>query len=317
DSKELRFHGSFMGVDDAPLLASSPSDTMMYVISKSKNGIETTPLCKIDRFQRYFAYYFEDCSSLHLDNETGQFSYYKKDAEMTIKWDFPAYTPQALPQREMILNKGVVYTLNSSKSHDVSELEGAGAYFSEVQPILSFRLDEPHGSVKVSGRFPRAYAKSEKSVPDYQPYFCINGDDKCVLSFQYCDSLYFVDNDKIRAVVCKSQFYSMPQFLSFEDSESLTATRRFEARSPMYLWITYNPVRDEYYRLFKHASENFEEAEFSVLVLDARMNQTAEFTFDSKEYGISTLLSTKEGFTMLNMKESKLKNKYCFENFGV
>lgn len=316
EDKELRFHGSFMGGEDDALLASSPSDTMLYALSRSQNGITAVSLCKIKIFQRSFAYYFENCSSLHLDNETGQFSYHKH-TQMPMNWDFPLYTPQALPHRNMVLSKGVMYTLNSSKVHDVSELAGARAYFSEVNPILSFRLDEPQGSVKVSGRFPHAYAKSDKSIPDYQPYFCMNGKDECVLSFQYCDSLFFVDNDKVRAVACKSQFYTMPQFQSFDEAKSLTATRRFEAQTQMYLWTTYNPVRDEYYRLFKHASENQEQAEFSILVLDGQMHQTAELTFKLEDYSITPLIAYDMGFMLLNLKESALKKKYCFESFGL
>ncbi len=316
-AKELRFHGSFMGGENDTLLASSPTDSMMYSLSKNENGIKATPLCKIARYQRINGYYFEDCSSLHLDSETGQFSHYTKHAKLPINWDFPAYTPQAIPHREMIVKNGVVHTLNSSKIHNVSELAGAKAYFSEVRPILSFRLDEPQGSVKVSGRFPFAHATSDKSIPDYQPYFCMNGSDECVLSFQYCDSLYFVDKDKIRAVACKSKFYTMPKFLSFEDAKSMSASRRFEAQSPMYLWTTYNPIRDEYYRLFKHASERYEEASFSILVLDARMDQTAELTFKLEDYMITPLLADDMGFMLINLKESTNKKKYCFESFGL
>jgi hypothetical protein len=47
------------------------------------------------------------------------------------------------------------------------------------------------------------------------------------------------------------------------------------------------------------------------------MNQTAEFTFDSEEYGLAPLISTEEGFMVINIEESKFKRKYCFEKFRV
>jgi hypothetical protein len=105
------------------------------------------------------------------------------------------------------------------------------------------------------GSFPPAYVNADLSIGDFQPHFCVNNDSECVLSFRYADSLYFAEEKSIKAISCKSAFYTPPQFLTFEEAQSMSNIRRHEAESFMYLWVKFNPIRNEYYRLCKHANK--------------------------------------------------------------
>lgn len=305
------------GSDSQLVLTSySPVDSIVYRINIGESSSRLDTFCKLQNYHRWFSQRLADCSVITLENETGQFTL-SGAGERNRHWKFDEFAPQVVPNRTMKVLDDRVYVLNSSYHHDSSTLNGARAFYQEVRPILIFNVKNPLGSVRSIGSFPSMYKNSNKNISDFQPYFCVDDEGRCILSFGYSDSLIVVEEGESKSVKCKSAYYKEPSFLSFDDAESMSNQRRFYAEHSRYLGVFFNPIRNEYYRLVKHPSQQEAEMRFSIIVM------TEEFLpIDEREFGISSfapypIIYTEKGFMLPNIMVSSQTKKPHFEHFAL
>ena len=298
------------------LSAFSPIDSTFYSVHVENSRIKFIPICSASGVERFNSKFLDSCSFITLDNETGVFQH-ETNGVIAREWKFEDFVPQVIPNREMRILDNNLYVLNSSSSHYVNQIDAAQSYYRDVNPILRFDIGNPIQTVSSIGRFPSWYSDAKVKISDYQPFFCVDSWNRCVLSFGFSDSLIVVEKNSVKSISCKSSFYEEPTFLTFKDGKSLSETRKFQTESARYMSIFFNSYRNEYYRFLKHKSEAGEPANYSIVVMDYEFNVLSEWIFDSSKFALNPLIFTSRGFLLPNIDVISETKRPHFEHFSM
>ena len=169
-----------------------------------------------------------------------------------------------------------------------------------------------------TSKFPYKY-RLGNYFGDTDFYRCIDDKGRQIYSFTASDSLYiFKDTLLIKKVYSGSK--TNPEFTPFNTSKMVdfSYTQDYVIEEPRYQKIVFDPVKQKYYRAFKHRvkllnknnkKRHNNEIPWSLIVMDKEFNIITEIEINPAKHSMSHIHPTQDGLLILNDIESCIEQK--------
>lgn len=240
--------------------------------------------------------------------------------------DMPNRTFVSLPQDPLYFKNNQIYLMGIRTDLVLRSPQARNAYFLSA-PDLCLTIEKDNIYISdTSGNWPAVYRQGF-SYYDFWPSRCINNAGELIYSFSVNDSLYIYENGKLKKTVnAKSKYFENPVPYPDDGLDNFGFIRKYWVTQSRYAQLIYDPYRNYYYRIVKHAKEyentdgtvnEPRQKDWSILILNDQFEKLDEINFDAKLYNPYIVAPVSDGILIAKQLTADDKTYRSFVLFNI